>query len=135
MTAGGAPMTRILIVDDDPQSRRLLSEAVRGLAWEFHCCSDGIHAMDALRCNSGFDAMITDIAMPVLNGRQLMDCIRQDGNLAEIPVLVTSGVTGPSEVARILASGAAAFLAKPLNVMAVRDTLADCLRDAAAAHV
>jgi CheY-like chemotaxis protein len=126
-------MSRILIVDDDPQSRRILSEGVQALGIGHHCCSDGIHALDALRCNSDFALMITDVAMPVLDGRQLLAYVRADRNLPDIPIMVTSGVIGPSEIARLLDAGAAGFLPKPLHVAAVRDGVSSCLAECVAA--
>jgi CheY-like chemotaxis protein len=120
-------MPRILIVDDDPQSRHLLAKAARGLDAVCHCCSDGIHALDALRCNPDFDLVIADVAMPVLGGRQLLEFVRGDQALRHVPFMVTSGVTGPAEIDRLLELGAAGFLPKPLNVPTVRDSVAACL--------
>ncbi|MCP4571787.1 MAG: response regulator [bacterium] len=120
-------MPRILIVDDDPQSRHLLARAVYGLDVVCHCCSDGIHALDALRCNPDYDLVIADVAMPVLGGRQLLEVIRSDEDLCHLPVLITSGVAGPTEITQLLDLGAAAFLPKPLNVPFIRDSVAVCL--------
>lgn len=125
-------MSRILIVDDDPQSRRILAEAAQALGHGWHCCSDGIHALDALRCNPDFVLMITDVAMPVLDGRQLLAYVQEDEHLPDIPIMITSGVIGPSEIARLLDGGAAGFIPKPLHVSAVRESVSSCLEAACA---
>lgn len=120
-------MTRILIVDDDPVMRRLLVQALEPLDAELHCCSDGIHALDALRCNKGFDLVLTDISMPVLDGRQLIRTLKEDRNLPDIPVLIMSGVVGVHEIADLLDMGATRFIPKPFNMQALRDDVLGCL--------
>ena len=50
-------MLKILIVDDDPVVRKLLAKAVSPLDVVSHFASDGIHALDALRCNHDFDLL------------------------------------------------------------------------------
>lgn len=120
-------MARILIVDDDPVMRRLLDKALQPLGVQLHHCSDGIHALDALRCNPDFDLILTDISMPVLDGRQLLNTIAQDKSLSKIPVLIMSGVVGVNEIADLLDQGAAKFIPKPFNMQTVRDDVMSCL--------
>jgi len=121
-------MKRILIVDDDATTRRLLAEAMAIFELEVHFCSDGIHALDALRCNSGYDLVITDVGMPVLDGRQLVTAMKTDSLLRGIPILVTSGIVGGREINDLMEAGADGFIAKPLNLASVRDEVAGCLR-------
>ena len=120
-------MPRILIVEDDPVMRRLLDKALQPLDFDLHHCSDGIHALDALRCNSGFDLVITDISMPVLDGRQLINTMAQDNSLPDIPILIMSGVVGVNEIADLLDLGATKFIPKPFNMQTVRDDVMSCL--------
>lgn len=120
-------MARILIVDDDPVMRRLLTQALEPLNLQLHHCSDGIHALDALRCNPDFDLLITDISMPVLDGRQLISTMMQDKNLPDIPILIMSGVVGVNEIADLLDLGATKFIPKPFNMQTLRDDVLACL--------
>lgn len=120
-------MAKILIVDDDPVMRRLLGQALEPLGCDLHCCSDGIHALDTLRCNKGFDLILTDISMPVLDGRQLIRAIIEDRNLPNVPVLIMSGVVGVNEIADLLDLGATKFIPKPFNMQSLRDDVLSCL--------
>jgi CheY-like chemotaxis protein len=120
-------MAKILIVEDDPVMRRLLAKALEPLGLDLHHCSDGIHALDALRCNDCFDLIITDISMPVLDGRQLVSTLVHDKNLPNIPVLIMSGVVGVNEIADLLDLGATKFIPKPFNMQTLRDDVASCL--------
>jgi CheY-like chemotaxis protein len=120
-------MSKILIVDDDPVMRRLLDSALAPLEFEVHHCSDGIHALDALRCNPDFDLLITDISMPVLDGRQLISTIVREPSLPRIPILIMSGVVGINEIADLLDLGATKFIPKPFNMQTLRDDVVSCL--------
>ncbi len=120
-------MYKILVVDDDPVMRKLLAKAIAPLDLTTHFASDGIHALDALRCNTDFDLMITDVSMPVLDGRQLIQTLKSDPNLARIPILIMSGVVGMSEIADLLDLGAFKFIPKPFNNQTLRDDVVSAL--------
>ncbi len=120
-------MAKILVVDDDPVMRSVLAKAITPLSHDIHFASDGIHALDALRCNPGFDLLITDISMPTMGGRQLIDTVVRDKALPDIPILITSGVVRLSEIADLLELGATKFVAKPINMDLFRQDVADVL--------
>jgi len=120
-------MARILVVDDEAVMRRLIAKALAPLGHELHFASDGIHALDALRCNHDFDLLITDICMHVLGGRELIGTIRRDASLPKIPILITSGVVCMHEIANLLDAGATKFVPKPIKMESFRDDVTDCL--------
>lgn len=124
-------MSRILLVDDDPVMRKLLAKALAPLNMNTFFASDGIHALDILRCNPDFDLLITDISMPVLDGRQLITTIKNDPALAGIPVLIMSGVVGMNEIADLLDLGASKFIPKPFNMQTLRDDVMSTIECAA----
>ncbi|MBM4130123.1 response regulator [bacterium] len=120
-------MARILIAEDDPAVRRSIAKGLATLRHELLFVSDGIHAIDILRCNPGFDLVVTDISMPLLDGRQLVGTLARDPSLGDLPVLIMSGVVGARDVADLLELGAARFLAKPLNMAVLREDVTHCL--------
>jgi len=120
-------MSKILVVDDDPVMRNVIAKAIESLQHDVHYASDGIHALDALRCNPDFDMLITDISMPVLGGRQLIDTMVRDKSMPNIPILITSGVVGVNDIADLLDLGATKFVPKPINMEAFRQDVVDCL--------
>ncbi|MBK8164523.1 MAG: response regulator [bacterium] len=120
-------MARILIADDDPMVRRTIAKGLATLRHDLLFVSDGIHAIDLLRCNAGFDLLITDISMPLLDGRQLVGTLAHDPSLGGIPVLIMSGVVGVRDIADLLEMGATKFLAKPLNMAVLREDVNHCL--------
>jgi CheY-like chemotaxis protein len=99
-------VAKILVVEDDLDIRlllRLLFEAAGHEVLEAH------HGAAAIECikESPPDLVITDIAMPVMDGRELVERLRSDPETAAIPVLVVSAHTRPE------VPGADGALAKP----------------------
>lgn len=120
-------MARILIAEDDPMVRLTIAKGLATLRHDLLFVSDGIHAIDVLRCNPGFDLLISDISMPLLDGRQLVGTLARDPSLGGIPVLIMSGVVGVRDIADLLEMGATKFLAKPLNMAVLREDVTHCL--------
>ncbi len=120
-------MSRILIAEDDPTVRKAIARALAPLRHDLLFVSDGIHAIDVLRCNEGIDLLISDISMPLLDGRQLVSTVMHDKVLRQVPVLIMSGVVSVGEIADLLDLGATKFLAKPLNFEALREDVTQCL--------
>lgn len=111
---------RVLIVDDDDLSREFLSEAVRSLGFQAESVASGDQALEKVR-NGGFQAVITDLRMPGIDGIEL---IRQiSASDAEIKsVLVTAHGTVQSAV-DAMRFGASDFLLKPCTVDSIQIVL------------
>ena len=71
--------------------------------------------------NQDIDLLITDFSMPEMDGRRLIQRIRNSSNLKQIPIIIVSGVVGPKEIADVLEAGATAFLPKPLKVKDIKE--------------
>ncbi|WP_313260353.1 response regulator, partial [Lacrimispora sp.] len=105
----------ILIVDDDPDILEGLAHAVEK---EFEnklnvlSCRNGAIAADILRCNT-IDILITDIKMPVMNGIELLDFIKQHHITCKSVVL--SSYDDFNLVRDVLRLGAADYLLKPVD--------------------
>ncbi len=120
-------MAKLLIVEDDPVMRKLLAKAVDALEVETHFASDGLYALDILRCNPGFDLILTDMSMPVIDGRTLISIVRQDSTFDHIPILIMSGMVDMSEIADLLDAGASKFIPKPFKMDEVREDILSAL--------
>ena len=109
-------MARILIVDDQKFVRNLLRESLEKLGHEAYVSPDGEHALETLQGREEFDLLITDMVMPKMNGHQLIDAVRKQEELADIPIIIMSGRTSMAEVDKLLKAGALAFLSKPVSL-------------------
>jgi class 3 adenylate cyclase len=105
---------RILIADDNRVNRLLLG---RGLEHDGHTivfAEHGREALDLLRRES-FDLMLLDVLMPELDGYGVLEEVRRDPHLRDIPVVVTSSLDELDSVVRCLEMGAEDYLTKPVN--------------------
>jgi signal transduction histidine kinase/CheY-like chemotaxis protein len=109
---------RLLVADDNDINRMLTEALVRKLGHEPVVVSDGAEALDAVRCQTGFDMLLMDLHMPGVDGltaiRRFRELERQ-ARRTRVPVLaVTADVTPEAEEAA-LAAGADAVLTKPID--------------------
>lgn len=108
---------RTLIVDDAPASRRLLAAFLQGTPYASEAAveaSNGQEALDLLERET-FDLIVSDIQMPVLDGRRLLRAVRAAPALAHICIVMISGAVTDDDMSELLALGAAAVLRKPFT--------------------
>ena len=106
-------MTSILVVDDRPVERDLLSTVLGYAGYEVREAADGEQALDAAR-GAPPDLIITDIVMPRMDGYTFVHELRSDPLLAPIPVVFCTATYGLEEGRRLAeACGVSELLAKP----------------------
>lgn len=101
-------MARILVVDDDPQFRRLIRVVLTATGYEVTEAANGLQALTELRAKA-VDLILLDWRMPGMDGEATCQAIRRAGNL---PIIV---VTASDRVQEAFAAGADAFLRKPVD--------------------
>lgn len=112
----------ILIVEDEPGLRDVLSVALEADGYRVATCPDGRAAMKHLRSTGSTCLIVLDLMLPVMNGRVFRDLQLRDRSLAWIPVIVVSGAFDAVRDAHEL--GASAFVRKPVDVDELRATVA-----------
>ena len=105
---------RILIVDDDPLVRDLLSHVFKGAGMEVDTTKDGLDALDYLSKNTP-DIILLDRFMPRLEGGTVLYEIKNKINLKSIPVLILTAMVNNGEAASWFERGAADFIPKPFD--------------------
>jgi len=112
-------MATLLIVDDDS----LIRETLRELFSETHQCHTADRAEQALAYldMETYDAVLTDIAMPELSGRELLKHIQ--ANHPTTPVIVISGFSNESDARALLNLGAFAYFAKPFRLEDIEEAV------------
>jgi class 3 adenylate cyclase len=114
MAEPAASGARLLVVDDNKVNRLLLTRSLELLGHRVAAAENGRAALDALR-REPFDLMLLDIEMPEMNGFQVLEQIRGDLALRDVPVIVTSSLEGLENVVRCIELGAEDYLTKPVN--------------------
>jgi adenylate cyclase len=105
---------RLLVVDDNKVNRLLLARSLDLQGHRSALAENGRVALEMLRSES-FDLLLLDIEMPEMDGFQVLEQLKADRQLRDIPVIVTSSVEGVANVVRCIELGAEDYLGKPVN--------------------
>jgi CheY-like chemotaxis protein len=87
----------VLVVEDDTDLRESLTQALRDHGFTVSPVSNGQQALDLLHGGARPSVILLDLMMPVLNGWELRDALRDNPELAEIPQLVISAYMDEAE--------------------------------------
>jgi two-component system, sensor histidine kinase ChiS len=124
MTSQGTQDTkRVLIADDDPVMRHLLTSIVRMEGFDAVVVDDGREAYRILQSDADFRAGIFDMMMPHLEGLDIIRFMRTEKRLQRIPVMMISAERDVKLLAKSFEAGATVFFAKPFNTNQFQSTL------------
>ena len=108
-------MAKILLIDDDEQMRKLISDFMDHQGHEVVIAPDGAFgvSMSALEYP---DLILLDMMMPVMSGPEALDLLKREPGLAGIPVVVVSANDDPDLKQQMLDAGVVTYLTKPIDL-------------------
>lgn len=106
------PVANVLIVDDEPQVRDIVATYLERDGFMVRTAQDGEEALAAIRAKRP-DALVLDLMLPKINGLQVLQTLRDDGD--DVPVIVLSARGKENERVAGLELGADDYLAKPAS--------------------
>jgi len=115
-----------MVVDDSVTVRKVTSRLLERRGMDVVTAKDGLDAMLQLE-DVKPDVILLDIEMPRMDGFEVVTRIRNDAELAEIPIIMITSRTGDKHRERALGLGANAFLGKPYQEEILFDTINDVL--------
>ncbi|HEV2177488.1 MAG TPA: response regulator [Terriglobia bacterium] len=115
--------TKVLVVDDDAESRELLSEVLGSNGYTVASVGDGAAAREALDRDDGYAIVIADLRMPNGTGLDLLQYLRERKSKQEI-ILMSSFMSG-AERKMALDLGARALLEKPFRLSQLLQVVGD----------
>jgi adenylate cyclase len=110
---------RVLVVDDDRVNRMLLTRSLEREGHRVRCAENGVEALELLR-DDPCDVLLLDILMPELDGVSVLEQVKKDPALQDVPVIMISGVDETDSVVRCIEIGADDYLPKPFDPVLLR---------------
>jgi signal transduction histidine kinase/DNA-binding NarL/FixJ family response regulator len=104
---------KILVVDDRWENREVIVNLLEPIGFEVLEASDGKEGLARLAEQP--DLVITDLAMPVMDGFEMLQQLRQNPTFQNLPVIVSSASVFDIDQEKSIAAGCTAFLSKPLQ--------------------
>ncbi len=125
---GASFMPKILIIDDDEMIRQYLSALLERAGFEARAV-DGREALQVATDDDGFDAIITDLYMPEVDGIEIVIAVRR--TMPDLPIIgITGGRSSADDpcVVAMTRLGAAAVLRKPIDRLELLGVLSRVLK-------
>jgi adenylate cyclase len=119
----------VLVVDDSRMNRMTLVRLLERLGHEATEASDGREALDLLAAGTPVDLVLLDLVMPEVDGFETLATIKADPALAQIPVIVVSGLDDFDGIVRCIEMGAADYLPRPIKAALLEARVGACLAD------
>lgn len=116
----------LLVVDDNEITREILMLHLERQGHRVTACDDGALALDILR-KEPFDVVFLDLLMPGLDGYQILERMKADDQLRDIPVIMVSALDETDWVARCIAAGAEDYLPKSFDPVLLKARIRACL--------
>ena len=117
----------VLIADDDADILSLVKAVLERSGHEVVAASDGAEALASVRARKP-DLVVLDIAMPEVDGLEVLRRLRADPTTSELPVVLLSARAQEADVERGFAIGASAYLKKPFSPRELGERVAELLR-------
>jgi len=123
----------ILLVDDSAFFRNMLAPVLKAAGYRVRVATSAQEGLVALRSGQAFDAVLTDIEMPEMNGFEFAESIRADQRLRSMPIIALSSMISPAAIERGRQAGFHDYVAKfdrPGLIAALKEQAAEMERAA-----
>ncbi len=116
----------VLVVDDIEMNRDMLCSLLEADGHKTAVAENGRLALNAIKNNS-YDLILLDVMMPEMDGYQVLEHLKSDPGLRDIPVIVLSALDEIDSVVRCIELGAEDYLTKPFDPTLLRARIGACL--------
>jgi len=119
---------KVLIVDDDRTTRKILGLYLKSKGYEVAFAENGIDAMEKLGIEN-VNMVMTDLNMPYMDGLELIRNIRKDSNYRHLPILMVTTEADEEERRKAYDAGANGYLVKPVTADKVTSNVKQILSE------
>lgn len=117
----------VLVVDDDEFQHKIIGKILEDQNYHLVFASGGTEALRVLR-KTRTDLILMDVMMPDMDGLEVVRYMKSAPELADIPIIMTTGKSGKATVMESLKAGATGFVVKPFDRNVLLDKVAQALR-------
>jgi len=114
VNSSSALMPKILIVDDDPVTLKMVSKVLRDAGYEVSESKNGQAGLTAFQQQPA-DIVLLDVMMPIMNGYETCKALREYSDDESLQILMLTGLDDVESVNKAFEAGASDFITKPLN--------------------
>ena len=122
---------RVLLVDDSVSVRRVVARMLERAGYSVVTAADGYEAIERLRSEARFDAVLTDLEMPRVSGYELLEHLRRHADTADLPSIVMTTRAGDKHQQLAYEVGTNDYFTKPIDEGRLIKRLAELTRSAA----
>jgi CheY-like chemotaxis protein len=117
-----SPEKTVLIIEDESDAAELFAEMMRVSGFRVLKTSSSTPALNLIATEKP-DLIILDIMMPDVSGLDILRQVRQDSELAHIPVVVVSAKSMPADIKTGMEAGASTYLTKPVGFLELKEAV------------
>ena len=120
---------KILVVDDDMRNTFAIGNILEHNQFSVVLADNGQTALDKLDQESDIALVLMDIQMPVMNGYEAMEKIRQQARFSDLPIIALTAAAMPEDEKKCLSAGANAYCPKPVEMEVLIEKMRFLLED------
>lgn len=106
---------KVLVVEDNELNLKLFCDLLRAHGYEAVPVRDGTDALDRAR-ETNPDLIVMDIQLPHITGLELIETLKSDAALKNVPIMAVTAYAAKGDEERIREAGAEAYISKPVTV-------------------
>jgi two-component system, cell cycle response regulator DivK len=106
---------KVLVVEDNELNLKLFCDLLRAHGYEAEPVRDGWDAVERARATHP-DLIVMDIQLPHVTGLELIETIKSDALLKDVPIMAVTAYAAKGDEERIREAGAEAYVSKPVTV-------------------
>jgi two-component system chemotaxis response regulator CheY len=118
---------KILVVDDDKTTRKLLSLFLKGKGYEVVTAENGLDAMEKLGIDD-INLIVSDMNMPYMDGIEFTKNLKNDPTWSSIPIIMITTEADEEEKKKAFEAGVDDYLVKPANADQINDSVKKILK-------
>lgn len=122
MASKPSPQRRVLIVEDNEMNVKLFRDLLQAHGYQTIETKEGLEALKLARTHRP-DLILMDIQLPEVSGLEVTRWLKQDAELASIPVIAVTAFAMPGDEEKMRAGGCVGYLSKPISVEKLLGTI------------